>query len=58
MEPVFIGCKNTRSVYYIHFFQEKSPKNKTSPASDLHIICLYKNLVGVKMASRVGGIML
>jgi len=28
MEPVFIGCKNTRSVYYIRFFQEKSPKNE------------------------------
>ena len=24
---VFIGCKNTRRVYYIRFFQEKSPKN-------------------------------
>ena len=23
----FIGCKNT-SVYYIRFFQEKSPKNE------------------------------
>jgi hypothetical protein len=26
MEPLCIGCKNTRSVYYIRFFQEKSPK--------------------------------
>ena len=31
MEPVFISCKNTRSVYYIRFFQEKSPIGKKKP---------------------------
>ena len=80
MEPVFIGCKNTRSVYYIRFFQEKRPKNElkksdrqknnnsrwlkatTQDFSGIRFAYYtsrdYENLVGVKMASRVGGIML
>jgi hypothetical protein len=77
MEPVFIGCKNTRSVYYIRFFQEKRPKNElkksdrqkknnsrwlkatTQDFSGIRFAYYtsrdYENLVGVKMASRVGG---
>ena len=76
MEPVFISCKNTRSVYYIRFFQEKSPKNELKKSDrqkknrglkavieqDFSSIqfAYYtsRDYVGVKMASRVGGIML